>query len=135
MKKVTYASWVSTLIENLSDYLNFSGWEISIHQAGEGKAPNPNTYACIDIDSTYQMAEITLFPIAKEDFDSGNIDRLAARLVHELVHIFIDPFNSHATPFLSDTTRPFFTSTMENATQKLTMVLLKNLPKSIIPPR
>jgi len=81
------------------------------------------------------QAHLTTYQMCEEDFKKGDIDHLVLILTHELCHILVDPFHDHAEPFLSDTTRPFFQNMLENQTQKLTAVLLKNLPKSIIPPR
>ena len=56
-------------------------------------------------------------------------------LVHEIVHIFLDPFQDFMHPHLSITTTPAFVGMLENQTQKLTMVFLKSLPPDVIPPR
>ena len=55
--------------------------------------------------------------------------------VHELVHVFLDPFQDFARPHLSATTTPFFMNIVENTTQRLTMLILKQLPPSLIPAR
>lgn len=132
MKKVTYASWVTSFVERMSDYLNLSGWEIVVEHISGDKG---NCAAEICIDCTYMQAVITTYKLSEEFFNEGDMGKLVRILTHELAHILLDPFSDHALPFLSDTTRPFFTNMLENQTQKLTAVLLKNLPKSIIPPR
>lgn len=81
------------------------------------------------------QATLTIYPMAKADYDSGDLDHLSLVLTHELCHILIDPLHEQMIPFLSDTTRPFFTNTMENVTQRIALVVHKNLPKSLLPPR
>ncbi len=56
-------------------------------------------------------------------------------MVHEVVHILVDPFHEAMIPFLSPSTTPHFIETLEQQTQRLTMVFLKTLPKNLIPPR
>jgi hypothetical protein len=56
-------------------------------------------------------------------------------LVHELVHLFLDPFHDTILSFLSPSTTPAFMEILEQQTQKLTMVFLKTLPKNLTPPR
>ena len=139
MKKITYESWVHSFVERLSDYFNLAGWEIAITQAKEDK-PNSSgegwgTYASMDINSAYQMAEMTLYPVVKKDFEEKNFARIVTRLTHEFVHIFLDPFQDAMHPHLSITSTPAFMNILEQQTQKLTMVFLKTLPKDVIPPR
>lgn len=136
MKKITYESWVASFIERLSDYFNLAGWEILIEYSDKpSEHEDGNVYAQISMETDYQMATMTLFPAAKEDWVSGNTRRLVARLVHELTHIFLDPFKDAMLPFLSPSSTPAFMSITEQQTQKLTMVFLKSLPKDLIPPR
>lgn len=130
----TYESWVTQFVENLSDYFNLCGWAIEVIQS-DTPPDNPVVYAKINVDSVYYLAEITIYPIAKEDFAAGRTDRFTKSLVHEFVHIFLDPFHDHATRFLSPATTTSFIDILEQQTQKLTMVLLKSLPKNIIPRR
>ena len=132
MKKVTYADWVSSFVERMADYLNLSGWEIVIEHVSGDKG---NCAAEILIDCVYMQAHITTYRLSEEFFKEGNTGKLVRILTHELAHILLDPFTDHAEPFLSDMTRPVFNDMLETQTQKLTAVLLKNLPKSIIPPR
>jgi hypothetical protein len=131
MKKVTYGSWVASFVTRMADYLNIVGWEITIEHVSTDKG---NCAADIQIDNVYMQAHLATYPLCEVFFHSDP-DKLVRILTHELSHILLDPFSDHAIPFLSDTTRPFFTDMLENQTQKLTAVLLKNLPKSIIPPR
>lgn len=134
MKKITYESWVASFVERLSDYFNLAGWAFEIIHASDPRT-DKFVYAKIEVDSVYMLAEITIYPIAKEDFENKRTDRFTKSLVHEFVHIFLDPFHDHATRFLSPATTSSFIDTLEQQTQKLTMVFLKTLPKDIIPPR
>ena len=140
--KMSFEEWVEKSVKGLAVYFNFGGWRINV----EYKEDNPNTdgyhgtsegyvYAETHVDSAYLSIHITLYKQAKDDFESGNLDQLSMVLTHELVHVFLDPFHTFVLPHLSETTTPFFTDMVENQTQKLTMVLLKTMPKEIFPPR
>lgn len=135
MKK--YESWVSSFVDRLLEYFNLVGWTIHIEHTGDApEAGDGNLeYAKIYVDSAYSTAHLTLNKQAREDFEKKNFNRLKMGLVHELIHIFLDPFNSFISPHLSETTKPYFGTMLEQQTQKLTMVLLKSLPKSLIPKR
>ena len=129
---LAYEDWVRKLVKNLASYFDLAGWTLQVEFLAEEKG---TSYAENDINSTYLGSTIRVYPAAKKDFESGNIDRIVMAITHELVHLFVDPFHDAILPFLSPTTTPFFTETLEQQTQKLTMVFLKTLPKSLIPPR
>jgi len=136
MKKITYESWVTSFVERLSEYFNLAGWTLRIkYQDKNEEHKGCDTYAEIEVNSTYLFANLVLFPQGKKDFETGNIDQLAMAIVHELVHIFLDPFQDQMHPHLSLSSTPAFMDILEQQTQKLTMVLLKNFPKDLIPPR
>lgn len=130
--------WVSESVKRLAGHFNFCGWRIEIVYKGEHKdSPEwgGNVYAETHVDSVYLTIHLTLYKQAREDFESGNLSQLSMALTHELVHVFLDPFHTFAIPHLSDITAPFFSGVVENQTQKLTMVFLKNMPAEIFPPR
>lgn len=133
--KRPFEKWCAAFIENLRNYMNLQGWRIVVEFSNSAKEDSEGCYACISPDSTYMCAHLTVFPLAKKDFDEGDLDHLKMVLTHELCHILIDPLHTHVIPFLSDATRPFFTSDMENVTQRIALVVVKNLPKHITPPR
>lgn len=135
MKKLSYEDWVSKYIGNLADHFNLSGWVIKINFSEESKKNSEGCYACVDTDSTYLHAEITVFPRAKEDFESKNYARLTRAFVHELSHILIDPLHEHMCPFLSESSSPAFNRDLENVTQRIAMVICNSIPASLIPPR
>jgi len=132
MKNLSYESWVTQFVENLSEYFNLGGW--NIHLEFKDEVSKDGRYADSFINSPYQFSTITLYQQPKEDFELGEMDLLVMSIVHELVHIFLDPFCDYVQPHLSTTTTPLFMGTLEQQTQKLTMVFLKTLPKGIIPP-
>ena len=131
-KPLTYEEWVREFLSRLSSYFDLAGWTARVVFSDEEKE---KTYAETSIDSSYQHMTIRVYKTAKEDFESGNMATLTRGLVHELVHVFLDPFHMFAGHYLSDVTAPFFADMMENQTQKLTMVFLKNMPAEIFPPR
>ena len=133
MKKLlNYEEWVTTCITNIAEYFNLGGWTISVEFPEEAKG---NSYAEATINHVYQNAIINIFPQAKKDFESKKLDIVVMALVHELVHVFLDPFHEFVNPHLSEVTTPYFMNIVEQQTQKLTMVFLKNLPQNIIPAR
>lgn len=133
MKK--YEKWCSTFIQNLSSYLNLAGWEIMVEFSSDPKQDSEGCFADISCDSTYMIATVRIYPLCRECYDTNNMERLKRVLTHELCHILIDPIHVHILPFLSDTTRQFFNDDMENVTQRISLVVVKNLPKHITPPR
>lgn len=132
MKKLTYEEWVVALVTNMCGHFDFGGWNLDVKFSDVEKG---DSYAEATINSTYQIMTIHVFKRAKEDFEAKNMDILTMALVHELVHAFLDPFHAFVHPYLSETTTPYFMNILEQQTQKLTMVILKTLPKTLIPPR
>jgi hypothetical protein len=133
-----FEEWVTEAVKNLSGYFNFGGWRIEVAYKDEDRAAyqgDEYVYAETHVNSTYMTVNIDLYKQAREDFEADNLERLSMGLTHELVHVFLDPFHAFSQPYLSDTTTPFFQDILENQTQKLTMILLKNMPKDVFPPR
>ena len=127
-----YETWVKKLVENLASYFDLAGWTLQVEFSEEEKG---TSYAENVINSTYLGSTIHVYPPAKKDFEDGNIDRIVMAMVHELVHLFLDPFHEAILPFLSPSTTLAFHEILEQQTQRLTMVFLKNLPKGLIPLR
>lgn len=129
---LTYEQWVPEFLSRVAGHFNLRGWTLIVDFSDEEKG---NSYAEATINSNYQFITVHVFAPAKRDFESGKMNVLVMALVHELVHVFLDPFHDFANPHLSETTTPYFMNILEQQTQKLTMVILKTLPKNLIPPR
>jgi hypothetical protein len=129
---ISFENWVTEFIGNLCGYFDLAGWSVEVKFPDQ---PKDDNYAENRINGTYLHSTISVYPEAREDFDSGDMDRLVLAVVHELVHILLDPFHAAILPFLSPSTTPAFMETLEQQTQRLTMVFLKNLPKNLVPPR
>lgn len=129
---LTFERWITLLVGNICGHFDFGGWTVQIKFADQ---PNEETYADNKINGTYLGSTITLYPVARQDFESGETERVVLAIVHELVHVFLDPFHEAILPFLSPSTTPAFMETLEQQTQRLTMVFLKTIPKNLIPPR
>jgi hypothetical protein len=129
----SYETWVSSFVKNLCEYFNLAGWNIKVEFVDEnGK---DSQYADNEINSAYMFSTMTFYKPSRVDFENGELDRLTMAVVHEIVHIFLDPFHDSVCPFLSQVSSPEFSKMLETQTQKLTMVFLKSLPKNIIPKR
>lgn len=137
MKKLNkYQAWTVQLVENLSSYMNLSEWNIHVDWSEKVSGTDKtDDRAFINADSTYLNANITFLKPVRLDFQKGDIDKIVRTVLHELSHILLDPFHDKMSPFLSDQSTPDFIRVLEQQTQKLTMILLKNLPKELIPPR
>ena len=132
MEKLTYEAWVRKLLERVSTHLDLAGWTITTEFSEEEKG---DTYAEARISSPYLFANVTFYKQAKVEFDQGKVERLSAAIVHELCHTFFDPLHEAMHPFLSPASSPSYMNILEQQTQKLTMVILKTLPKNLIPAR
>ena len=133
MPKTTYEAWVTSFVTRLSEHFNLAGWSIQVKFVDtEDKL---GTYAENTINTQYMFSTLTFYKQSRLDFESGKTDQLIMAAIHEIVHIFLDPFQDYMHPHLSLTTTPLFMNTLEQQTQKLTMVFLKTLPKNIIPKR
>lgn len=128
-----FEKWVTKLVGNLCGYFDLAGWTVQVKFPEE--EPKDSVYAENSINGTYLGSTISVYPAAKRDFESGQIDRLVLAIVHEIVHVLVDPFHESMIPFLSPSTTPSFMETLEKQTQRLTMVFLKTLPKKLIPTR
>jgi hypothetical protein len=135
MKNKKYEKWATAFVQNLASHLNLSGWRIEVIFCDKTKSSNEECAADINVDSSYMFATLRLYPYTKKAYDDWDVNMLKEIFSHEFVHILIDPLYDHALPFLSDVTRPLFTDTLENVTQRFTRIIMRSLPKNIIPPR
>lgn len=132
-KPLTFENWVVKLVGNLCEYFDLAGWTIQVKFPQEES--KDSCYAENAINGTYLGSTISVYPTAKRDFEAGDTERLIMALVHEIIHILVDPFHESILPFLSPSTTPAFMETLEQQTQRLTMVFLKTLPENLIPIR
>ena len=137
MKNKEYEAWVSSFVGNLSEHFNLAGWRITLEFSDEQESDKHGdlTAASIHVTSDYQMATIILGPVLRQFFEDGELDQIIQSLTHELVHIFLAPFQEWIEPHLSATTAPLHMKVVEQQTQRLTSVFLKTLPKHLIPKR
>jgi hypothetical protein len=127
----SYKRWVSDVIADVSNELNLQGWRIKV--CFDVVYPNneTDTVCFIDCLSDYYKATIHLTPYAQELWNDENFEVLSECLVHELVHILVDPVYQFAKKQTSEITFPFLTTMNEQTTQRITRVLLQFLPKKI----
>lgn len=128
-----FETWVTKLVGNLCEHFDLAGWTVQVKFPPEES--KDSCYAENAINGVYLGSTISVYPTAKRDFEAGETERLIMALVHEVVHILVDPFHEAMLPFLSPSTTPSFMETLEQQTQRLTMVFLKTLPENLIPIR
>ena len=128
-----FEKWVTEFVGNLCEHFDLAGWTVQV-KFPEAEPKDP-CYAENSINGTYLGSTIFIYPTARRDFEAGETERLVLALVHEIVHVLVDPFHESMLPFLSPFTTPSFMETLEKQTQRLTMVFLKTLPKDLIPLR
>jgi hypothetical protein len=131
---ISYEDWVRRFVEIIAKEFNLSEWTINVVFSDEDQEANPETsgaYATNKISSTYLISTITFYRQAKIDFTDRTFKLLITAIVHELTHIFLDPFHEYVDPFLSRATTPGFMTILEQQTQRLTAVFLKNLPEKV----
>ena len=128
-----FETWVTKLVGNLCEHFDLAGWTVQVKFPDQES--KDSCYAENAINGDYLWSTISVYPTAKRDFDAGETERLAMALVHEIIHILLDPFHESMLPFLSPSTTPSFLETLEQQTQRLTMVFLKTLPENLIPIR
>lgn len=130
---LSFENWVIKLVRNLCEHFDLAGW--TVHVKFPAEESKDSCYAENSINGTYLGSTISVYPTAKRDFEAGETERLVLALVHEIVHVLVDPFHEAMLPFLSPSTTPAFMETLEKQTQRLTMVFLKTLPENLIPAR
>ncbi len=130
---ISFEKWVIKFVGNLCEHFDLAGWTVQVKFPEEES--KDSCYAENSINGAYLGSTISIYPVAKRDFESGEIERLVMALVHDIIHILVDPFHESMLPYLSPSTTPFFMETLEQQTQRLTMVFLKTLPENLIPAR
>jgi hypothetical protein len=135
METEAYEGWVTAFIENLREYFNLQGWRIKTEFYATDK---DDSYAEATVNSTYYSATLKLYKQSKTDFEENTTEtmgRLTMSIVHETIHLLLDPFHEKISPFLSESSTMDFMRVLEQQTQQLTMVFMKSIPEYLIPPR
>ena len=133
---VSYKRWVASLVANLQLHFNLSGWQIGLEFVSNYEDEEDQTVlAHVCADHTYQHATITFTQHTESLFKEKKYDRILLVVVHELVHLFLQPFDTFTTSHLSKITAPIYADIVERATVQITAVILKSLPKNLKPPR
>lgn len=128
-----FETWITKLVGNLCEHFDLAGWTVQVKFPEQES--KDSCYAENAINGAHLGSTISVYPTAKRYFEAGETERLVMALVHEIIHILVDPFHESMLPFLSPSTTPAFMETLEQQTQRLTMVFLKTLPENLIPIR
>ena len=127
-----FEQWVRGFCENIASHLDLAGWRVEL-DFSVADSNDDFVTAKTKILGPYKQVILTVYPVLRTWFEAGDIERIVGILVHEFVHILLDPFDDWIAPHLSTTTAPLFIDTLERQTQTITMILLKTLPKNITP--
>ena len=127
-----YEQWVRTCCENIASHLDLAGWRVEVDFSG-ADAKDEYVTAKTKILGPYKQVILTCYPVLKTWFHDGDTERILGILVHEFVHVLLDPFDEWMAPHLSTITAPIFVDVLERQTQTITMILLKTLPQNLIP--
>jgi len=124
----SYKSWVRNLVANVSAELNLQGWRIDLCWEKDYPDGNDSVVAHVEVMSDYYKASIHFTPYAEEIWKEGRVEVLGECIVHELVHILVDPVYQIAKKSSSEVTFPYLTSMNEQTTQRITRIVMQLLP-------
>lgn len=125
----SYKSWVEDLVARTAGELNLLDWRIRV--IFDDPSPDDETsstlgYTCVD--ARYLSSTIHFTPYSKEMWDEGRMETLSECVVHEIVHILLNPLHEFGKQAASDLTKPYLTDVLEQATQRITRIVIEHLP-------
>lgn len=104
--------------------LNLAEWQGRV-EFGE-EFDDPCVFAEIHIDWTYLSFTILINePMTIEHIEDGRVKDIKYYLVHELVHLLIDPMYILAEDAQSNQTRPCLNRVREQTVERITRLLVK----------
>jgi hypothetical protein len=123
----SYEKWVESIITQLSGVLNLHEWRIGIEFDVEDEMEGCVGFA--NIDSRYLTAYIHFTPFARELWKDNRMVVLQEAIVHEVCHLLLNPLHGFAKQAASPQTESQLTDILEQTTQRLTRIVIENLPK------
>lgn len=91
--------------------------------------------AKIRIDDRYLNFRISFYPLVAKLYKEGNYRRIAEITVHEFAHILTEPLYRQAINAQTNMSGEMLEEIRERQTQRMTNVIITNLPKSIYTPK
>lgn len=126
-KKKRYEKYVTSLVQRLAPLMLVADWQIRVSFSDTEDAGKEAENA---LNCRYLTSDITLFPPSYRMFKEGKFRDLCAVAVHELVHILLEPVDRIARSAQCDQTEPFLRDENERAVERLTRVIVSQLPES-----
>jgi len=124
----SYKSWVEDLVARTAGELNLLDWRIRVVFDDPDPEGVEDTTAWTNVDARYLTSYIHFTPEAKRLWDEGRMNTLSECVVHEVVHILLNPLHEFGKQGASELTRPFLTDVLEQATQRITRIVIEHLP-------
>lgn len=124
----SYKTWVKHLVGKIATNLNLQEWRIEVYFDDADDEENATAWTCVD--SRYLVSHIHFTPVAEAMWKDGEYGILRECLVHEVMHIFLNPLHEFAKKSASPVTENQLTDTLEQTTQRLTRVVMAHLPKN-----
>lgn len=124
-----YKKWVGNAVTKVASELNLLDWGIEVFFDDMPPDNDEDTIAWTGIDDRYLNCWIHFAPKARDYWNNGELDKLAHTVTHEIVHILLKPIQKFGYDAVSDQTRPHLVDAVEQATQRISRILLNNFPK------
>lgn len=128
MSKPKFETWVVDVISRLSGVLNLHEWRINVLFNQEDPDDIEGTTAWTNIDHRYLSSYIHFTDNAKNMWTEGRMIPLRECVVHEMVHILLNPLHDFAKQAASPLTTDHLTDILEQTTQKVTRIVIEQLP-------
>lgn len=129
--KLPYRTYVKHLVANLKDYLFLQDWDLMVEFPEQAPAERPDALACVYTDARYLNATIDIFPALKDYYANEPTEETVETLLHEMLHIVTETVHLFAKSAVTPQTAEHLTTASEQQTQRLTRIIMKNLPKSV----
>jgi len=130
-EQLAYKKWIVKTLANYKANFALQGWDIRLEQVEDKKdSIGRDLIYSINVDPRYDQAYIKIYPtsfeIWKEDKEST-----AYYLLHEIAHIFTEPMAEFIDPYVAPAIKDIYLDIWENATQKISVALRSNLPRTL----
>lgn len=128
----SYEKWCNEFVGYVVNELNLSDW--GFHVSYDDPDPDGETecLAWTHVDSRYLTAYIHFTPFHHQCWQAKQYHTAAFTIVHEIVHILVDPLHKFALPTTSEMTRPQLTDLVEQSVQRISRIVMKRIPKKLL---
>jgi len=128
----TYEKWCDDFVGHIVNDLNLCDWGFHITYDDPDPDGDENCLAWTQVDSRYLTAYIHFTPLHHDHWKNKRYQTAAFTIIHEIVHILVDPLHKFAMKSTSELTHPHLVDLVEQSVQRISRIVMKHTSRKLL---